>query len=879
MEELQNHLNMLWILMAAAMVLFMQAGFTAIESGKTRAKNTINVALKNIMDFIISIIAFWALGFGLMFGASAAGWFGNTQFFLLGELTPSDYSLFIFQATFAATAATIISGAVAERMKFMAYALVSLATVILIYPISGHWIWNNEGWLANMGMVDFAGSTVVHSLGAWVGLAGIIMLGARIGKFNKDGSTNHLQGHNLVLAVLGVMILWFGWFGFNGGSLLEVNDNLPRVILNTLLSASFAAGSVLIATLIINGHLRVEKLLTAVIAGLVGITASADIMTPSGAILIGIGAGLIAYAFEYLMLKWRLDDPINVVASHGVAGAWGTLALAVFAPIEALPAGSMLAQLWIQLIGVISVFIWGFGLGLILFWTLKKLDWLRVPPEGEIMGLNRYEHGASSGVYDVILAMKQMAESGKFDKRLEVEAGTDEGELAEAFNQLTEAVDQSISEVNRVLSQVAQGDFSHRIETDLPGDLNKIKQAVNHSVTSINTTSQSLEQVMQGLYKGDFSVRMNDQVQGQLRHSVDQALGRLSNTMTEIKQIMYAMSNGDFSQRIQLKLEGELLEVKQHVNDSMDHVSRAIKELNLVMNAQSQGNFSLKMRGQYGGELASLQSALDKSSDHLMHVLDSMLVIADQVSYASNTVAEGSYTLNDMSANQATSLQQTRSTMISISDEVKLTTEHAAQANQLVTEVDEFSQKSQASMQATIEIIKHIQASSQGIQNIIGTIESIAFQTNLLALNAAVEAARAGEMGRGFAVVAGEVRTLAQRSAEAAKDIRQLIENTVNQIEVGAQRVNQTGDKLDQMTRSINQVVQIINQVAQAAKNQTINVSEVVSNLNIINDMTQKTSEVAKSAQSATEGMHHQVSQLYEIMQFFDTKNKLKLSS
>lgn len=879
MEELQNHLNMLWILMAAAMVLFMQAGFTAIESGKTRAKNTINVALKNIMDFIISIIAFWALGFGLMFGASAAGWFGNTQFFLLGELTPSDYSLFIFQATFAATAATIISGAVAERMKFMAYALVSLATVILIYPISGHWIWNNEGWLANMGMVDFAGSTVVHSLGAWVGLAGIIMLGARIGKFNKDGSTNHLQGHNLVLAVLGVMILWFGWFGFNGGSLLEVNDNLPRVILNTLLSASFAAGSVLIATLIINGHLRVEKLLTAVIAGLVGITASADIMTPSGAILIGIGAGLIAYAFEYLMLKWRLDDPINVVASHGVAGAWGTLALAVFAPIEALPAGSMLAQLWIQLIGVISVFIWGFGLGLILFWTLKKLDWLRVPPEGEIMGLNRYEHGASSGVYDVILAMKQMAESGKFDKRLEVEAGTDEGELAEAFNQLTEAVDQSISEVNRVLSQVAQGDFSHRIETDLPGDLNKIKQAVNHSVTSINTTSQSLEQVMQGLYKGDFSVRMNDQVQGQLRHSVDQALGRLSNTMTEIKQIMYAMSNGDFSQRIQLKLEGELLEVKQHVNDSMDHVSRAIKELNLVMNAQSQGNFSLKMRGQYGGELASLQSALDKSSDHLMHVLDSMLVIADQVSYASNTVAEGSYTLNDMSANQATSLQQTRSTMISISDEVKLTTEHAAQANQLVTEVDEFSQKSQASMQATIEIIKHIQASSQGIQNIIGTIESIAFQTNLLALNAAVEAARAGEMGRGFAVVAGEVRTLAQRSAEAAQDIRQLIENTVNQIEVGAQRVNQTGDKLDQMTRSINQVVQIINQVAQAAKNQTINVSEVVSNLNIINDMTQKTSEVAKSAQSATEGMHHQVSQLYEIMQFFDTKNKLKLSS
>jgi Amt family ammonium transporter len=875
MDELQNSINLLWIIIAAGMVLFMQAGFTAIESGKTRAKNTINVALKNMMDFIVSVIAFWALGFGLMFGASSMGWFGSSGFFLLGELTPMDYAMFVFQATFAATAATIISGAVAERMKFMAYAVVSLVTVMLIYPISGHWIWNDDGWLANMGMLDFAGSTVVHSLGAWVGLAGIIVLGARIGKFNKDGTANHLQGHNLVLAVLGVMILWFGWFGFNGGSLLEVNSDLPKVIINTLLSASFAAGAVLLATLVINGHLMVEKLLTGVIAGLVGITASANIMNPSGAIMIGISAGLIAYGFEHLMLKWKLDDPINVVASHGVAGAWGTLALVFFAPVEALPAGSMMAQLWIQLTGIITVFVWGFGLGLVMFWILKQLNWLRVPPEGEMMGLNRYEHGASSGVYDVMVAMKDMAKSGKFDKRLEVELGSDEGELAQAFNELTSAVDQSIGEVNRVLSQVARGDFSQRIEVDLRGDLATIKHAVNQSVGSIDVTSQSLEKVMQGLYHGDFSVRMNNQVQGQLRDRVDLAMSRLSATMADINQVMKAMAQGDFSQRIQAELEGELFDVQQHVNQSMDHISMAVSELDHVMQAQANGDFSQKLEGEYAGQLASLQTALDHSSTHLMQVIQGLLQIANEVSVASSEVSEGSQTLSDMSAHQAASLQQTRSSMNYIANEVQLTTEHAANADTLVSDVNQLSASSQTSMQATIQTINQIQASSHDIQDIIGTIEGIAFQTNLLALNAAVEAARAGEMGRGFAVVAGEVRTLAQRSAEAAKNIRHLIEHTVAQISEGVNQVSQTGDKLNSMTLSIGQVAQLIKQVAQAAKTQTHNVGEVVSNLGVIDDMTQKTAQVAETAKTATESMHHQVSQLYSLMGFFDKQKQL----
>ena len=874
MESMQESLNLLWVVIAAGMVLFMQAGFTAVESGKTRAKNTINVAMKNMMDFVVSVMAFWALGFGLMFGASAAGWLGTSGFFLTGELQPKDYAMFVFQAVFAATAATIISGAVAERMRFVAYAIVSLVTVALIYPVSGHWIWGG-GWLAEMGMVDFAGSTVVHSLGAWIGLAGIVMLGPRLGRFNKDGSANHLQGHNLVLAVMGVLILWFGWFGFNGGSLLEVSNDLALVVLNTLLAPAFAAGIVLVSSLVFFGRLMVEKLLTAVIAGLVAVTAGANMLTPSGAIWIGIGAGAIVCLFEYLMAKWRLDDPVNVVASHGVAGVWGTLAMAFFVPSELLPAGSMLAQLGVQLIGVLAVFAWGFGLGLLLFWVLKQMNVLRVPPEGEEMGLNRYEHGASSGVYDVMAAMREMAKSGRFDQKLAVEPGTDEGLLATAFNELTGSVNQSISELNRVLGAVAQGDFSKRIEEDLPGDLARIKEVVNSSVSSIGVTRSSLEKVMQGLYQGDFSVRMAQEVRGELRDKVDQAMTRLQSTMSEINQVMAAMAQGHFSQRIEVAVEGELLLVKQNVNLSMDLMQKAINELNQVVASQAEGDFSVTMSEGYQGDLQTLQANMNVSSTHLLQVLNEMLMIADQVANASDHVASGGEVLNEMSSQQAASLQETNSTMNHMLSEIKHTTERTGQAEKLALSVNQASVQGDETMRQAIQAMQQIQASSKNIQDIIGMIEGIAFQTNLLALNASVEAARAGDLGRGFAVVAGEVRSLAQRSAEAAKDIRRLIEDTVVQIGQGSQWVDLTGEKLAVMGQSIREVSGLIRGVAQAASEQTQGVTEVVSTLQRLDGMTQRTAQVAEESSVATGQLHQQVNRLHELMRFFQRSNRL----
>ncbi|MCD8513871.1 MAG: hypothetical protein LRY63_11600 [Nitrincola sp.] len=307
-----------------------------------------------------------------MFGDSLSGWFGIPM--ILDDSGDSSiYTYFVFQAVFAGTAATIVSGAVAERMRFMSYVLISIMVVAFVYPVSGHWIWNDEGWLAQMGFMDFAGSTVVHSLGAWVGLAGAIVVGPRWMRFGKDGKVNAIPAHNLVLAVIGVLILWFGWFGFNGGSTFAADSTVPGIVANTLLAAAAGGAACFLASMMFHDQrlVSVEKLLNGVIGGLVAITASADVVSTLGAVMIGAFAGVVVYIAEYVLLyKFKVDDPVNVISAHGVAGAFGTLVLPFFAVGE-LAAGSVLQQFWVQLIGVFSVFVWGFVMGLLLFGGLK----------------------------------------------------------------------------------------------------------------------------------------------------------------------------------------------------------------------------------------------------------------------------------------------------------------------------------------------------------------------------------------------------------------------------------------------------------------------------------------------------------------------------
>ena len=442
-SDTQTNLNVVWIVLSASLVFLMQAGFTALETGFIRAKNSINVAMKNFGDFSFGSVAFWLVGFGLMFGVTSDGWVGTSGFTLEGFDDSWSYAFFIFQVVFCATAATIVSGAVAERMQYRSYLIVSVVLSALIYPVSGHWIWGNglvsdqAGWLGQLGFIDFAGSTVVHSVGAWVGLAGAWLLGPRIGRFDSNGIPKEMPGHNTALATVGVLILWFGWFGFNGGSTLVGDGSIAKVILNTNLAA--AAGAVIgfLFSLLFEGRPVVEKLLNGALGGLVAITAGCALVDPLGAFVIGASAGIVMYASDWL-ITWvfRIDDPLGAIPVHGFCGAWGTLTLAIFAPIESLPAGGHFAQLGVQAMGVLAVFGWAFGCGALLFGILKWTDMLRVSPEDESRGLNVSEHGAKMAWLDAMTTMRDIVQDGDLSRRVDVEIGTEAGEVASTFNVL-----------------------------------------------------------------------------------------------------------------------------------------------------------------------------------------------------------------------------------------------------------------------------------------------------------------------------------------------------------------------------------------------------------------------------------------------------------
>lgn len=500
----QGNLDIIWILIAAAMVMLMQAGFTALESGLTRAKNTINVAMKNITDFIVSILIFFLVGYAFMFGDSESGLIGVTGFSLNGLDTPQDYAMFVFQATFAGTAATIISGAVAERMRFPAYVIISIVVVGFVYPTSGHWIWGSDGWLAQKQMVDFAGSTVVHSLGAWMGLAGAIMLGPRLGRFDKNGNATSMHGHSLVLAVIGVLILWFGWFGFNGGSTLTGDSSVARIMANTILCASAGGISCFVVSMVMSkGEVKIEKLLNGVVGGLVAITAGCAVMEPSGALWLGIFTGVIIYFFEdFLLNVCKVDDPVNVVAAHGVAGAWGTIALVFFAPTANLPLGSVSAQLSVQLQGVFAVLVWGLSAGFILFGILKSFGFLRVTPEGESMGLNVHEHGASSGLMETMNAMRGVISANRgtgesdLTKRIDVEIGSEQGDVAALFNELIDSFHDTIVTIKNSTSELATAALTMRSTSqDIENDMVNQSSHVENVNEAIFNMSESIKHI------------------------------------------------------------------------------------------------------------------------------------------------------------------------------------------------------------------------------------------------------------------------------------------------------------------------------------------------------------------------------------------------
>jgi len=403
----QTHADYVWTMVAAFLVFLMQAGFALVETGLTRAKNAVNICMKNLMDFAAGSIAYWAIGFGVMFGANASGWFGTSGFFLSDFAVDNDpwvYAFWMFQVVFAATAATIVSGAMAERTKFSSYLLYSVFISAFVYPVFGSWAWGSlykgGGWLEGMGFIDFAGSTVVHSVGGWSALAGAIVLGPRLGRYSKDGKPRAMPGHNLVYATLGVFLLWFGWFGFNPGSTTAASKDIALIAVNTNLAAAAGAVASMLTAWFFLKKPDATMMLNGALAGLVAITSPCANVSPTSAVLIGLIGGVLVVFSVLFFDRIKIDDPVGAISVHGVCGAWGTLSAALFNA-----EGMTLYLVKVQVIGILAAFIWTFTVMFIFFKLIAATVGLRVSAEEEVEGLDFHEHGNDAYAPDTFASL------------------------------------------------------------------------------------------------------------------------------------------------------------------------------------------------------------------------------------------------------------------------------------------------------------------------------------------------------------------------------------------------------------------------------------------------------------------------------------------
>jgi Amt family ammonium transporter len=389
--QLLEYQNIAWIIWGGVLVFFMQAGFALLESGSVRAKNTVNVMMKNYTDMCIGGLAFYLVGFGLMMGTNDSGFFG-TDHFMPVNLSNMDWALMFFQMMFAATAVTVASGAMAERVSFVGYAVAACIICLFIYPVFASWVWGGyfggTGWLAELGFIDFAGSTVVHSIGGWLALAGILVIGPRLGRFAPDGTPRLIAGHNMTLVALGGFILWFGWFGFNAGSTLSITGNIGLIAVNTFVAAISAVVSYMLISKALNKAILLSDSVNASLIGLVSITAGCATTTPIFAVIIGAAASVIYILSTQALLKLQIDDVVSAVAVHGFGGAWGTLAAGFFYSEDLFN----LSRVGVQALGVGVALVWGLGLGLIMYKLIDVSFGLKASRLHEQRGLDYTEH-------------------------------------------------------------------------------------------------------------------------------------------------------------------------------------------------------------------------------------------------------------------------------------------------------------------------------------------------------------------------------------------------------------------------------------------------------------------------------------------------------
>ena len=568
------NIDRVWILVAIALVAMMQVGFMLLECGMVRSKTTINVAQKNITDLMVSIAVFWLVGFSVMFGPTFAGWIGGSLDLVAMSTNDADTMLFfVFQVMFCGTAATIVSGTVAERCSFWGYVALACIVGAFIYPVVGHWAWGsalhgeNLTLLGQFGFMDFAGATVVHSTGAWIALAAAIVIGPRIGRFHADGTPVRIPGHSPVLSGAGALFLFVGWLGFNGGSTLAMNEQVAGIIAVTIIGGAFGGiGGLIYGVAHDRGRLEVDRVINGLLGGLVAVTAGPDVFSLQAAALAGaLGGALTQYMNHVMVHRWKVDDVVGAIGVHGFGGALGTILVAVLAPADSLAAGGRLMQLAVQIGGAAVVFAWAFGVS---FAVLKILDGvvpLRVSEEDEKVGLNTSEHGQTLGTGHLQQLLVRMIEEDRKDAELlRVEHGDEAGELTELFNMLMlrttadlileerkavrdmarieqqrQADAEIVGRINAMIEKAANGEFSERMSSvGARGALRSVCVGVNTLFDAVDEVTGELGTALERLSHGDL-----DHVMERNRGGVFGDLSERYNTSVEVFRTSQKRSN------------------------------------------------------------------------------------------------------------------------------------------------------------------------------------------------------------------------------------------------------------------------------------------------------------------------------------------------
>ncbi|MFK8185067.1 MAG: ammonium transporter [Phormidesmis sp.] len=466
LQPTKTLLDLAWLTLCGILVFIMQAGFLCLEAGSTRSKNRINIVIKNISDLGLSVIAFWAVGYGLMFGFSWQGAIGFNHFFPNSTQATALWtgSFFLFQAMFCSTAVTILSGAAAERIRFKVYLVITILISGIIYPVFGHWVWNGlkqgmaSGWLAQNGFVDFAGTTVVHSLGGWCALAAVLMIGPRMGRFSRKRHFEESASADLPFAFLGTMLLWFGWFGFNGGSNLAFNQQVAVITINTLMAG--AAG--LITPIAImewqRQPIKTKPVLNGALAGLVAVTGGCHVFSTGNALLVGAIGSILMLIASKCMERYKIDDVVDAIPVHLVAGIWGTLAVGLFGDLSQLGTGlNRFLQIKAQVAGITACGLWAFPTTLLGLLIIQQFTDLRVSTRQEYVGLNISEHGATSDVQDVYSVMKYHAETGNLNRKVHVDPFTEVGQVGQWYNQVVVALESAVASNDAIIKTAVNG--------------------------------------------------------------------------------------------------------------------------------------------------------------------------------------------------------------------------------------------------------------------------------------------------------------------------------------------------------------------------------------------------------------------------------------